>query len=256
MGRIIQIKDLKKVFPPSKRKINPVVALESVNLEIDAGEFVAVVGPSGCGKTTLLKLVGGILEPTGGEILVKGTSVKQARLNKEFGIVFQKPILLPWRTVLDNICLPLEVIQKGLSGSELVARAEKLLELVGLLDFKNNHPHELSGGMQQRAAIARALIFNPPFLLMDEPFSSIDEITRESLNLELLRIWHSLKPTVLFVTHCINEAVFLADRVVVFSERPAKVKQIINVTLPRPRDLEMKYMAEYGQIVKSVRNAL
>lgn len=256
MSKVIQVKNLKKVFLSSKKGMAPITAIENINLEVDAREFVAIVGPSGCGKTTFLKLVGGLLEPTSGEILIKGDSVKHARLNKEFGFVFQKPVLLPWRTVMDNICLPLEIIKKGCDKLDSIAHIKKLLDLVGLLDFKDSHPHELSGGMQQRVAIARALIFEPPLLLMDEPFGAIDEITRDFMNLELLRIWQSLKPTVLFVTHCINEAVFLADKVVVLSERPAKVKHVFNITLPRPRCLALKYTTEYGQIAKAVRDTI
>lgn len=254
MGKIIQIKDLEKVFVPSKKGINPVKAIGNISLEVNAGEFVAIVGPSGCGKTTLLKLISGLLEPTSGEILVNGGSVKQASSKKEFGFVFQKPALLPWRTVIDNICLPLEITQNGCDKSEFIARATKLLKMVDLLDFKDNYPHELSGGMQQRVAIARALISNPFILLMDEPFSSVDEITRETMNLELLRIWHNLKPTVLFVTHSILEAVFLADRVVVLSKRPAEVKQVVDINLLRPRSLEIRYTNEYTDLVKSISN--
>lgn len=256
MNKIIQIKDLKKIFPPSKKGTSPINAIENIDLEIDSGEFIAIVGPSGCGKTTFLKLIGGLLEPTSGEILIKGRSVKHARLKKEFGFVFQKPVLLPWRTVMDNICLPLEIIQKGSDKSNFIVQAEELLKLVDLLDFKDNYPRELSGGMQQKVAIARALIFKPPFLLMDEPFSAIDEITRDFMNLELLRIWRSLKPAVLFVTHCISEAVFLADKVVVLSERPGEVKQVIDITLHRPRNIEMRYTTEYGYLIKTVRNYL
>ncbi len=175
-------------------------------------------------------------------------SPDKARLNHEFGFVFQKPVLLPWRTVLENINLPLEIIE----GSKSMRRARELAEFIGLGDFMNSLPHELSGGMEQRVVIARALAFNPKILLMDEPFSALDEITRDHLNMELLRIWSSLKPTIVYVTHSVKEAVFLADKVVVLSERPARVKRIIKVGLRRPRNAGMRYSLKLNNTAESI----
>jgi len=255
MAKAIQINNLKKVFSAKGKSAN-ITAIENISLEVNTGEFVAVVGPSGCGKSTLLKLIGGILKPSNGNILIKGRSVEYSRLQKEFGFIFQKPSLLPWRTVLENICLPLEIINKNSLKSERSACAKSMLKIVGLLDFKNNLPSELSGGMQQRASIARALIFEPPFLLMDEPFSALDEISRNYMDMELLRIWCRLKPTIIYVTHSIEEAVFLADKVVVLSKRPAKIKKILNINLHRPRTAKIRYTQEFNKIVKSVLDVL
>ena len=244
----IEVESLRKVFISGSNKGMKVVAIEDLSFKVGKGEFVAVVGPSGCGKTTLLRLIGDIIKPTSGRVLVGGMSPDKARLNHEFGFVFQKPVLLPWRTVLENINLPLEIIE----GSKPMRRARELAEFIGLGDFMNSLPHELSGGMEQRVAIARALAFNPKILLMDEPFSALDEITRDHLNMELLRIWSSLKPTIVYVTHSVKEAVFLADKVVVLSERPARVKRIIKVGLRRPRNAGMRYSLKLNNTAESI----
>jgi NitT/TauT family transport system ATP-binding protein len=198
-------------------------ALDDVSLEVKTGEFLSLLGPSGCGKTTLLRLVAGLLEADGGEIQVAGTPVYEPR--KDACMVFQDFGLLPWRTVLDNICFPLEI--DGVSKSEREGVAEQYLELVGLQGFEGHFPHELSGGMQQRVGIARALMRKPILLLMDEPFGALDAQTREQLQEDFLEIWQSLKTTVLFVTHSIDESLVVSDRVVVFTARPGKIKKII-----------------------------
>lgn len=248
----IEIKNLRKIFSSGGKDNRKVAAIEDLSFKVGEGEFVAVVGPSGCGKTTLLRLIGDILKPTSGEILIGGSPPDKARLNHEFGFVFQKPVLLPWRTVTENISLPLEIIE----GSKSKRKARELAEFVGLGDFINNLPHELSGGMEQRVAIARALVFNPRILLMDEPFSALDEITRDHMNMELLRIWNRLKPTVVYVTHSVKEAVFLADRIVVLSERPARVKKIIKVSLKRPRNAGMRYSLKLNNTAENILKSL
>lgn len=223
-------------------------ALRDISFEIGAGEFVTLLGPSGCGKTTLLRILGGLLEPAAGKIYVDGHLLRKPR--REVGFVFQSPSLLPWRTVLRNVTLPLEIQkQDGLSAKE---KALELLELVGLLGFENAYPHELSVGMQQRVSIARALIHDPSILLLDEPFGSLDAITREQMNLELLRIWETSRKTVLMVTHNIQEAIFLADRVLIMSPRPGHIEAIVPIDLPRPRHPEMVYHESFGGLFQRV----
>jgi NitT/TauT family transport system ATP-binding protein len=210
-----------------------VAALRQVDLSVDQGEFVAVVGRSGCGKSTLLRLIAGLLRPTAGRILVDGTPVTGPR--RDVALMFQRPALLPWRTVLDNVMLPAEVF--GWPRRQLRQEAGELLNKVGLSGFEKRAPQELSGGMQQRVALCRALIQRPRLLLMDEPFSALDALTREELAVELQRIHMQLRTTVLFVTHAISEAVLLADRVVVLSARPGQVRKVVDVDIPRPRSL-------------------
>ena len=223
-------------------------ALRDISFEVEAGEFVTLVGPSGCGKTTLLRILAGLLEPAAGKIYLDGHLLSKPR--REVGFVFQAPSLLPWRTVLSNVTLPLEIQkQNGLSAKE---RALELLELVGLLGFENAYPHELSLGMQQRVSIARALIHDPSILLLDEPFGSLDAITREQMNLELLRIWEASKKTVVMVTHSIQEAIFLADRVLIMSSRPGHIEAIVPIDLPRPRRPEMVYRERFGTLFRQV----
>jgi NitT/TauT family transport system ATP-binding protein len=212
-----------------------VEALRHVDLVVDQGEFVAVVGRSGCGKSTLLRLIAGLLRPSAGRIVVDGTPVGGPR--RDVALMFQRPALLPWRTVLDNVMLPAEVF--GWPRRESRREAGELLEKVGLAGFEKQAPHELSGGMQQRVALCRALIQRPRLLLMDEPFSALDALTREELAVELQRIHMQLRTTVLFVTHAISEAVLLADRVVVLSARPGQVRKVLDVDIPRPRSLGM-----------------
>jgi NitT/TauT family transport system ATP-binding protein len=212
-----------------------VAALRHVDLSVDQGEFVAIVGRSGCGKSTLLRLIAGLLRPTAGRILVDGTRVTAPR--RDVALMFQRPALLPWRTVLGNVMLPVEIF--GWPRRERRREAAELLDKVGLAGFEKRLPHELSGGMQQRVALCRALIQRPRLLLMDEPFSALDALTREELAVELQRIHMQLHTTVVFVTHALSEAVLLADRVVVLSSRPGQVRKVIDVDIPRPRSLGM-----------------
>ena len=229
-------------------------ALHKVDLEIRSGEFVSLIGPSGCGKSTLLRLLGDLLVPTSGTIRVNGKTPRQARLSREYGIVFQQPVLYEWRTVIQNVQLPLEVMR--VPAGERRQRATALLELVGLTDFAQRYPWELSGGMQQRVSIARALSFRPSVLLMDEPFGALDEMTRERLNRELLNVWSETKTTIVFVTHSVAEAVFLSDRAVVMSPRPGRIDAIIDVDLPRPREAKTRELPHFFDLVASVRHHL
>ena len=227
-----------------------VEALRDISFGVGRGEFVALVGPSGCGKSTLLRIVAGLRPPTGGAVAVDGRGV--TRPMAEVGMVFQAPVLLRWRTVLDNVLLPAELA--GLDPRRYRDRAHELLRLVGLGDFEAKRPRELSGGMQQRASLCRALLLDPPLLLMDEPFGALDAMTRDEMNLELLRVWGEGtdggrdRKTILFVTHSIPEAVFLADRVVVMTPRPGRVAGVRPVTLPRPRTVEARASAEFGRL--------
>jgi NitT/TauT family transport system ATP-binding protein len=229
-------------------------ALQDITLSVWPGEFVALTGPSGCGKSTLLRLVADLSTPSSGEVRVKGKSAHQARLDRDYGIVFQSPVLYDWRTVEKNVSLPLEVAH--VPAEEQRPQAVELLRLVGLSEFADHYPSQLSGGMQQRVAIARALTLRPSILLMDEPFGALDEITRERLNLELLRIWRSTNTTVLFVTHNVPEAVFLADRVVVLTSRPARIAAVVEIDLPRPRSSETQSTPHFMELVKKVRRYL
>jgi NitT/TauT family transport system ATP-binding protein len=226
-------------------------ALEGIELEIGEREFVSLIGPSGCGKSTLLRIVGDLIQPSTGDVVVNGKSAHQARLDREYGIVFQDAVLFDWRTVSKNISLPLEMV--GWDRAKRTARVEELIELVELTGFEGHHPWQLSGGMQQRVAIARALSFNPPLLLMDEPFGALDEMTRERLNLELLRIWEASGSTVVFVTHSIAEAVFLSTRVVVMSARPGRIVGVVDVDLPQPRTAETREEPQFADLIRDVR---
>jgi NitT/TauT family transport system ATP-binding protein len=226
-----------------------VVALSNVSFDVAHGEFVTVVGPSGCGKSTLLKILAGILRRSSGELSLAGKPIDGP--SRDVGIVFQSPVLLPWRTVLDNVLLPADVLH--LPRAEHRDKAMALLELVGLGGFAKNYPQELSGGMQQRAAIARALVYDAPLLLMDEPFGALDAMTREQMNIELQRIWAASRKTVLFITHSIAEAVFLADRIVVMSPRPGADQRDHPVDLPRPRDLAVINSSHFGDYVARIR---
>lgn len=212
------------------------LALDNVNLSVEEGEFVTIVGPSGCGKTTFINIADGLLKPTGGKIILDGKEVKGPGTDR--AMVFQDPCLLPWRTVLKNVLFGLEC--RGLDGQKEKERALKFINLVGLSGFEDHYPHELSGGMQQRCNLARALTVDPEILIMDEPFAALDAQTREIMQLELLRIWTEEKKTVLFITHQINEAIYLADRVIIFGARPGKVKDVLKIDIPRPRNLSVK----------------
>src|SRR3990172_6137474 len=230
-GPVVHLSRVAKIF---SRGDSPVtVALQDIDFDIAAGEFVSLIGPSGCGKSTLLRVIGDLTEPSGGEVVVNGKPAGRARLDRDYGMVFQAPVLMDWRTVEDNVKLPLEVI--GWDGARRAARAREMLELVELGEFTRHYPYQLSGGMQQRVAIARALTFEPAILLMDEPFGALDEMTRERMNSEVLRIWSQTGTTVVFVTHSIPEAVFLSSRVVVMTPRPGRIAGLIDIDLPQPR---------------------
>jgi NitT/TauT family transport system ATP-binding protein len=229
-------------------------ALEGIDLEIRRGEFVSLIGPSGCGKSTLLRIVGDLTSPTHGEVIVNGKPADRARRDRDYGMVFQAPVLFDWRTVEDNVKLPLEI--QGTGGAQRQQRAKEMLELVELGDFLRHYPYQLSGGMQQRVAIARALAFEPAILLMDEPFGALDEMTRERMNSEVLRIWERTGTTVIFVTHSIPEAVFLSSRVVVMSARPGRITKVIDVDLARPRNEDTRETRRYFELVTEVREAL
>jgi NitT/TauT family transport system ATP-binding protein len=227
-------------------------ALDDVSLQVDRGEFVCVVGPSGCGKSTLLRVLSGLLLPTGGRVYLRGEPLGGPC--GDIGIVFQKANLMPWRTVSQNIALPLEV--QGLDGAQARQQTADLIRLVGLEGFERNYPHELSGGMAQRVAIARALIHDPEILLLDEPFGSLDALTRERMNVELLRIWQARRKTVIMVTHNIQEAIFLADRVVVVTPRPGQITANLPVVLPRPRSQDVIYADAFTELARRIRGAI
>ena len=247
---ICSLRGVTRVYPGK----SAVHALGPIDLELAQGEFFAVVGPSGCGKSTLLRLIGDLTPVTGGDAIVNGKSAHQARLDRDYGIVFQDAVLYDWRTVAKNIALPLEMA--GWDRARRAERVREMLELVELTGFESRHPWQLSGGMQQRVAIARALSFSPALLLMDEPFGALDEMTRERLNAELLRIWNETGSTVVFVTHSIAEAVFLSTRVVVMSPRPGRVAEIVPVDLPQPRTNATREEPRFFELVTQVREAL
>ena len=231
-----------------------VEALRDIDLAVGANEFVSLIGPSGCGKSTLLRLAGDLLKPTTGTVEVNGKPAHQARLDRDYGMVFQQATLLEWRTITRNIQLPLEIMD--VPKDEQARRARELLALVQLDDFADHFPWQLSGGMQQRVAIARALVFEPDLLLMDEPFGALDEMTRERMQMELMSIWNRTQTTVLFVTHSIPEAVFLSSRIVVMSPRPGRIADIIEVDLPHPRVFETRELPRYYELMTQVRESL
>jgi len=232
----------------------PVVALDDINLTVRRGEFVSLIGPSGCGKTTLLRIIADLAIPTAGSVTVNGVSAEAARLARAYGYVFQAPALYAWRNVSRNVTLPLEII--GIPAGERKARAAQYLGMVGLAGFERKFPWQLSGGMQQRVSIARALAFEPELLLMDEPFGALDEITRDHLNDQLLRLWEQTGKTVVFVTHSISEAVFLSSRVVVMSPRPGRILEIIDSDLPAERRLDVRETTRFLDVAHRVRQAL
>lgn len=247
---LIEIDSVSLSFPGNNAY--PLVVFKNLSLDIRRGEFVAIVGPSGCGKTSLLKLVGDLLQLTEGTILIGGHTPREARKNREFSFVFQNPVLLPWLTVRKNVELAGEIFR----DSEVRSRAQEFINLVGLDGFENAYPNHLSGGMQSRVAIARALTFNPKVLLMDEPFADLDELTRFRMNMELLRVWHNQKPTILFVTHSLREAVFLADSVVVLGPRPSQIQEIFEIYLSRPRKIEVTETPQFTSYVRKLREKL
>jgi len=231
-----------------------VTALQDIELDLHPGEFVSLIGPSGCGKSTLLRIIGDLTPPTAGTVTVNGKPAKQARADRDYGIVFQDAVLFDWRTVAKNIALPLEML--GWDKARRQRRVDEMLDLVELRGFEDHHPWQLSGGMQQRVSIARALSLSPALLLMDEPFGALDEMTRERLNLELLSIWEKLGSTVVFVTHSISEAVFLSTRVVVMSPRPGRIAGVVSVDMPFPRTVETREDPRFFELVTQVRELL
>ncbi|HEX9662934.1 MAG TPA: ABC transporter ATP-binding protein [Candidatus Binatia bacterium] len=249
MADLIEYRNVRKVY---KSGGGEVIALEEFSLNVGDGEFLAVVGRSGCGKTTLLKLTSGLLPATSGTVRVDGKPVTAPLTN--IGIVFQAPVLLPWRKTLDNVLLQIEARKLDVNGYR--RKALELLELTGLKGFEARYPSELSGGMQQRVSISRALVHDPPLLLMDEPFGALDAITRDEMNLELQRIWGEAKKTVVFITHSIPEAVFLGDRVIVMTPRPGKIAEIVKIDLPRPRTTTMRDDPKFIGYVRTIRERL
>ncbi len=246
---VVSIKSVTKTFAAGN-----VTALQDIDLELEPGEFISLIGPSGCGKSTLLRIIGDLVQPTSGAVTVNGKSARQARNDRDYGIVFQDSVLFEWRTVAKNIALPLEML--GWDRERRKKRVREMMELVEIEGFGDHYPWQLSGGMQQRASIARAFAFEPALLLMDEPFGALDEMTRERLNLELLSIWERLQSTVVFVTHSISEAVFLSTRVVVMSPRPGRIAGIVPVDLPSPRSTETREDPRFFELVTEVRELL
>jgi NitT/TauT family transport system ATP-binding protein len=249
-GCSIAIRNVHKTY--QSQSGSDVQALAGISFDVAPGEFVSIVGASGCGKSTLLRIIGALDTPSGGEVLIDGQRVSGPR--RDVGIAFQDPTLLPWRNVLQNAMIGVEIL--GLNEDTYRTRAVDLIKLVGLDGFEKQYPSELSGGMQQRAALVRALIHHPKLLLLDEPFGALDALTRETMGLELLRVWNTTRTSIVFVTHSVLEALFLSDRVVVFSARPGRVMTIIDVDLPRPRRLDMLGSAEVGAMANRIRGLL
>ncbi|MER2192265.1 MAG: ABC transporter ATP-binding protein [Solibacillus sp.] len=247
---IIEVRNLNQQFKTTSGKT--VIALENANLSIGNTEFVSILGPSGCGKSTIMQIMAGLLKQTSGEVLLKGKPMKGT--SKDVGVVFQKPALFPWRPVVDNILLSAEVL--GLDKQQSKVRAQELLEMIGLGEMGNLYPYELSGGMQQRVGIARALMHDPEILFMDEPFGALDALTRENMGLELLKIWEMKRKTVVFITHSVNEALFLADRIIVMSPRPGRIVEDFQVDLPRPRGLDVMSSPGFNEAAAYLRNLL
>jgi NitT/TauT family transport system ATP-binding protein len=248
---MVRVAGVEKVFGGAEGSVK---ALESIDLNIATGEFVSLIGPSGCGKSTLLRLIGNLTSPTAGSITIGGKPAAEARADRDYGIVFQAPVLMDWRTIEGNVRLPLELM--GYAPPEQRKRTREMLELVELGDFAARRPWQLSGGMQQRVSIARALSFDPKLLLMDEPFGALDEMTRERMNLEVMNIWRRTGKTIVFVTHSIPEAVFLSTRVVVMSPRPGRISRVVAIDLPQPRTNDTRELPRYFQLVTEVREAL
>lgn len=250
-GVAVEVRNVTKTFQTASHTTH---AVAGATFHADPSEFVSLIGPSGCGKTTVMRMIGDLVAPTSGEILVAGEHPGQARRARTFGHVFQEATLLSWRNLLDNIVLPLKVLK--VPTRETRVRGEELLDLVGLTEFASHFPDQVSGGMQQRAAIARALSFDPSVLLMDEPFGALDMITRDKMSFELQRIWMERKKTVVFVTHSITEAVLLSDRVVVFSSRPSHILEVVRIDLPRPRAAEHRDSREFLEYTRHLRGLL
>jgi NitT/TauT family transport system ATP-binding protein len=248
---VVDAQNISLTFETADGKVD---ALSRIDLQVAEGEFVSFIGPSGCGKTTMLRVIADLQRPTSGTLLVNGISAEAARLARSYGYVFQAPALFPWRTIEKNLKLPLEIM--GFSEAEQQQRAEHYLSLVNLTGFERKFPWQLSGGMQQRVSIARALSFDPALLLMDEPFGALDEIVRDHLNEQLLQLWRTMGKTVLFVTHSIPEAVFLSSRIVVMSPRPGRIIDVIDCDFPRERSLEIRETPEFLKIAQRVRTGL
>jgi len=246
---VVLLAGVTKTFPRGG-----VTALLDIDLDVSRGEFVSLIGPSGCGKSTLLRVIGDLVQPSSGDVQINGKTARRARLDRDYGIVFQAAVLYDWRTVAKNIALPLELL--GWDRTRRNDRIAEMLELVELTGFERHYPWQLSGGMQQRVSIARALSFDPPLLLMDEPFGALDEMTRERLNLELLRIWSETGSTVIFVTHSISEAVFLSTRVAVMSPRPGRIAGIVPIDLAQPRGVTTREDPRFFELVTEVREHL
>lgn len=249
---VIEAQGIHKIF--NQGQDNEVIALQNINLEVQPGELISLIGPSGCGKSTLLRLIADLIEPTEGALEVNGKAPHQARLDRDYGMVFQAATLYEWRSVSKNVQLPLEIM--GYPKTIREQRAQEMLEMVDLGQFGKHYPWQLSGGMQQRVSIARALAFEPSLLLMDEPFGALDEFTRERMNKELLRIWNTTQTTIIFVTHSIAEAVFLSSRLVVMSARPGRITEVVENNLPYPRDTDTRESPEYFEKVTHVRELL
>jgi NitT/TauT family transport system ATP-binding protein len=248
---VIEVKNVSKFFGTGEEEVH---ALQDVNLRVESSEFVSLIGPSGCGKSTLLRILGDLIHPTSGDVRINDKDVKQARADRDYGIVFQAPVLFDWRDIRHNIELPLQVM--GYPQSEWDEKVDGMLKLVGLDEFDSKHPWQLSGGMQQRVAIARALAFQPSILLMDEPFGALDEMTREYMNLELLNIFTRANVSIVFVTHSIPEAVFLSNRVLVMSARPGTISESVTIDLPYPRSFDTRETPLYYELVTKVREAM
>ncbi len=247
---MIELSSVTKTY--RSRHGDPIQAIEGVSLEVKENEFVSIVGPSGCGKSTMLKLVSGLVAPTRGVVRIRGSEVREPF--PDVGFVFQSAVLLPWRTVLDNVMFSIEML--GLPRDNYRDRALGLIALAGLAGFEGKYPWELSGGMQQRVALCRALVHDPSLLLMDEPFGALDAMTREEMGFELLRIWEERRKTILFVTHSIPEAILLSDRVVVLTVRPGRVARVLEIQLPRPRTVAMEFDARFKDYSDEIRNLI
>lgn len=258
MSRTISISDLDLTFRHNGAELT---VLRALSLEAKEGEFLAIIGPSGCGKTTLLKVIGGLQTFSSGRVSLGGDSPSEARKQQAFAYVFQNPVLFRWRTVLQNVLLPSEIYRNHpANGDRKKASREKIalemIELVGLKGFENALPNQLSGGMQSRVALARALSYHPDILLMDEPFGDLDDLTRTRMNSELIRLWGARRSTIVFVTHSIHEAIFLSDKVAVMASRPSRIKEVINIDIPRPRDPGIEFTPSYSAYMKQLRRAL
>ena len=247
---------IEKLTLQYRTKSNTVAALDAVSMDIPPRSFVSIVGPSSCGKTTLLKVLSGVLRATRGRVFLDGRSIEEANLSGKIGHVFQRPLLLPWRTAFGNVLLTTEIARKEMPLEQRIAEARRWLSLTGLAGFEDRLPHELSGGMQQRVSLCRALAFRPPILMMDEPFAALDEITRETMQEELLRLWSVTESTVIFVTHSITEAVLLSERVIVLTARPGRVDEIIDIPFSRPRGEELRGSPRFTELVQHIRHKL